>query len=72
MVHGHNHGLCVCRREYHHVWTHDVVLIDGFQLVVAKTKKLVYKSVIPKIGVNSNGITGSHIFRKTKYFNRFP
>jgi hypothetical protein len=72
MVDGHNHGLCVRRREYHHVWTLDVFLINGFQLVIAKTKKLVCKSAIPKIRVNCNDIIGPHIFRKTEYLNRFP
>jgi hypothetical protein len=64
--------LCVRRREYDHLWTLDVVLIDGFQLVVTKTKKLVCKSAIPKIRVNNNYITGLHIFRKTEYLNKFP
>ncbi len=66
------HGSCVRRREYHHVWTLDVVLIDGFQLIVAKTKKPVYKSAILKIEVNNNGITNPHIFQKMEYLNRFP
>ncbi len=49
-VDGHNHGLCVCRREYHHVWTLDVVLIDGFQLVVAKRKSQYVKVRFPRLG----------------------